>query len=220
MLKRNITFTNPFTEQEVTEEHYFHLSKADMAEIQLVENKTKYTNKDGKELEGWEAKLTRIIESQDGKAILAEFKDLIQRSYGRKVGDRFIKNAEVWDEFASSEAYSQLLFEVCTNAEKAAEFFNGIVPADIAKQAAAELSAQQESPTAAAGLTAVPDEQREPVESFSSQVPGTHAWVEKRKPVIDAATPENPVDINRDDVTLMTPNALQSGLADGRYKLS
>jgi hypothetical protein len=49
MLKKRITFTNPFTDQEVTEEHYFHISKADLVEMEMEEHSARYM-KDGEEL--------------------------------------------------------------------------------------------------------------------------------------------------------------------------
>src|SRR3954469_23361376 len=128
MLKKTITYENPFTEQEVSEEHYFHISKADLVEMEMEEHKATYTDKEGKELTGMQAKLQKIVDSEDGKAIMFEFKDIIRRAYGKKDGDRFLKSKEIWEEFASTEAFSQLIFEVCTDATAASEFINGIVP--------------------------------------------------------------------------------------------
>lgn len=229
MLKRDITYTNPFTEEEVTEEHYFHISKADLVEMEMEEHKAKYKAKDGTELTGMQAKLQRIIEAQDGRAIIAELKDMILRSYGRRDGDRFIKNAKEREDFASSEAFSQFLFELCTDADKAAEFTSNIVPSNLEQEAArisaeAQLaqggSAEELHDTAIAAVERAGDALGAPREPAAEEVPGTDEWAAKRKPVIAAATPDNPVDINRDDVTLMIPDDLQIGLADGRYKLS
>ena len=103
MLKKTITYTNPFTEKEVTEEHYFHISKADLVEMEMEEHGAKYM-KDGNELTGMQAKLQKIIDSEDGKAIMTEFKDIIRRSYGKKDGDRFLKSKDIWEDFAATEA--------------------------------------------------------------------------------------------------------------------
>ena len=81
MLKKTITYTNPFTEQEVTEEHYFHISKADLVEMEMEENKAAYTDKEGNRLTGMQAKLQQIVDSEDGKAIMAEFKDRLRALY-------------------------------------------------------------------------------------------------------------------------------------------
>ena len=42
-------------------------------------------------------------------------------------GVHFIKNEEVWQEFASTNAYNDLYMELITDSAKASEFFNGIM---------------------------------------------------------------------------------------------
>lgn len=125
MLKKRITYED-FNGEEVTEELYFNLSKAELVELEL--------SRPG----GMQEHLQKIVESEDGKAIITEFKELILMSYGQRSedGKRFIKNQELRDEFASTEAYSQLFFELCTDAEKAAEFVNGIIPTGLADEVA------------------------------------------------------------------------------------
>lgn len=117
MLKKLITFED-FNGDTVTEEHFFHLSKADLIELEMGQKG------------GLSAMLEQIIQEEDSAAIIREFKRLILASYGRKSpdGKRFIKNQEMRDEFLSTEAYSTLFLELCTNAGAAAEFVNGIVP--------------------------------------------------------------------------------------------
>jgi hypothetical protein len=124
VLKKTITYINPFTEQEVTEDHYFHISKADLIEMEMV--------KKG----GMEKYLKEIIKSEDGKAIIAEFKKLLKLAYGKRDGDTLIKSERNWEEFYSSEAYSQLFTELCTDADAAAVFINGIVPHTLSEEAA------------------------------------------------------------------------------------
>ena len=65
------------------------------------------------------------------KGLIDLFKDLILRSYGEKSADgrRFIKSKELSTAFSQTEAYSELFMELVTDAEKAAEFVNGITPA-------------------------------------------------------------------------------------------
>jgi hypothetical protein len=141
LLKKTITYTNPFTDEEVTEDHYFHISKADLVEMEMEEHKAEYTSKNGEKLTGLQAKLQKIVDSEDGKAIIAEFKDIIRRAYGKKDGDRFLKSKEIWEEFSSTEAYSQLIFEVCTDAKVSGEFINGIIPNNL-EQIAKEIREQ------------------------------------------------------------------------------
>ena len=74
--------------------------------------------------------INRIVAAKDGKQIIAVFKDVILRAYGEKSpdGKRFIKNQELRDAFAQTEAYSDLFMELATDAEAAARFINGIIP--------------------------------------------------------------------------------------------
>lgn len=206
MLKRTITYISPFTDEEVSEEHYFHISKADMAAMELEEHKTTYTTvRDGEEVEvtGFEAKLQRIIDSQDGKAIMEELEDLIHRSYGVREGDRFVKNDAVWNEFRSSEAYSQLFYEMCTDAEKAAQFTTGILPSDIEQEAARAIAAQ--AITNGAGTPERP----------------TLTAVETEAVGVDRGDGEQPPRIlTLQEIEDMDPVELKAGIANGRYKLS
>jgi hypothetical protein len=113
---------------ERTEDFYFHLNKA---EIMRMEMST---------AGGLAERIQRIVAAQDLPAIIAVFEDLIQKSYGVKTPDGrgFVKRPEDLEAFMATEAYSQLFMELATNADAAAAFVNGIVPADMAKQAAIE----------------------------------------------------------------------------------
>lgn len=125
MLKKTITYTD-FNDEEVSEDHYFHLSKAELVEIELSHKG------------GLSESLKKIIESEDGKAIIAEFKNIILGSYGKRSDDgkRFVKTQELREEFESSEAYSTLFMELVTNTDSAVEFVNGIIPKGMAEEAA------------------------------------------------------------------------------------
>ena len=123
MLKKTITYTD-YNGVERTEDFYFNLSKAEIAEMEL-------------EIPGgMAANLKQITEAKDTPSLIKIFKNLILRSYGVKSsdGERFIKNQQVREEFEQSEAYSELFMELATNADSAAEFVNGIIPADLANK--------------------------------------------------------------------------------------
>lgn len=125
VLKKTITYTN-FNDEEVSEDFFFHLSKAELVELEM--------SHEG----GLHDALQKIIDAEDGKAIVAEFKKIILNAYGRKSSDgrRFIKNQELREEFESSEAYSTLFMELVTDTEAAVEFINGIIPKGLAEEAA------------------------------------------------------------------------------------
>lgn len=117
MLKKSITYTD-FNDNEVTEDFYFHMSKADLIEMEMSHNG------------GYEKWLKEIVNANDGGTIISEFKKLILSAYGKKSpdGSRFVKTQELRDEFEASEAYSTLFVELITDAGVAAEFVNGVVP--------------------------------------------------------------------------------------------
>ena len=126
MIKKSITYTD-FNGVERTEDFYFNLTKAEILEMEMGTTG------------GLAEMITNIVAAQDQPAIIKIFKDLVLRSYGKKSPDgrRFMKSDEIRDDFAQTEAYSQLFMELATDADAAAKFVNGIVPADVAKQAAA-----------------------------------------------------------------------------------
>ena len=122
MLKKTIKYTD-YNGVERTEDFYFNLNKAEIMEMQLTT------------VGGLDAYLKKIISAQDMPTLMRIFKDLVLKSYGVKSDDgrRFIKNDQLREEFEQTEAYSILYMELSTDAEAAAAFVNGIIPADVAK---------------------------------------------------------------------------------------
>ena len=125
MLKKTITYED-FNGEKVSEDFFFHLSKAELVELELSHQG------------GLSESLQKIIADEDGKSIIAEFKNIILSAYGKRSedGKRFVKNATVREEFESSEAYSALFMELVTNADAAVEFINGIIPTNLGEEAA------------------------------------------------------------------------------------
>lgn len=121
MLKKTITYED-YNGVTRTEDFYFNLSRAELAEMELSING------------GLTEMMNRIIAAQDTPTIVKIFKDLVLKAYGEKSldGKKFVKIDEngrrLADDFAQTEAYSILFMELATNADAAAEFFNGIVP--------------------------------------------------------------------------------------------
>lgn len=198
MLKKTITYENPFTEQEITEVHFFHISKADMITLEMSEHKLKYTGKDGKEYTGWMAKLQRIVDSEDGKGIMQELSDIIRRAYGRKDGDFFRKSPQILSDFEGSGAFGQLLFELCTNADIAGDFVNQVFPKNLEAVAAEVQAAIEER-----------EKEENADASDKSLTPPTPIRTETEVKVLTQA-----------EARELTPEELQAGLTDGRYKLS
>lgn len=125
MIKKTITYTD-YNGVERTENFYFNLSKAEVMEMQLST------------AGGMAETIQKIVDAKDTPAIVRIFKELVLKAYGVKSDDgrRFIKSKELSDEFAQTEAYSQIFMELATDADAAAKFVNGIVPNDVAQKAA------------------------------------------------------------------------------------
>ena len=126
MIKKTIEYTD-YNGVERKEDFFFNLTKAEVMEMEMST------------AGGLAEMIQRIVAAQDQVAIIKVFKDLILKAYGVKSpdGKRFMKSQEIATSFAETEAYSILFMELATDADKASAFINGIVPADMAKQAAA-----------------------------------------------------------------------------------
>lgn len=122
MLKKTMTFTD-YNGVERTEDFYFNLTKAELMEMELSTTG------------GLAEMIQKVVATQDGPAIIQIFKDIVLRAYGEKSADgkRFVKvdkdGYRLANDFAQTEAYSNLFMELATDADAAAKFINGIVPA-------------------------------------------------------------------------------------------
>ena len=121
MLKKTISYED-FNGVKRTEDFYFHLTKADV---------TKWVTMDGDYT--LDKVIERMMNENNGKELIELFEDLIYRSYGKKSldGKVFDRSKEVRDEFVNSAAYSELFMEIVSDANKAAEFINGILPKEM-----------------------------------------------------------------------------------------
>lgn len=117
MLKKTITYTD-FDGKEWTEDFYFHLSKAHLMDME--------TSVEG----GYSEMLKKISKAPNGAEVISMLKKFILSSYGVKSedGKHFYQSPEISKEFESTEAYSELLTELCTNADAAISFITGIFP--------------------------------------------------------------------------------------------
>ena len=122
MLKKTITYTD-YNGVERTEDFFFNLSKAEIMEMEMSTTG------------GLAELIQKVVQTQDAPSIIKIFKDLVLKAYGEKSpdGKRFIKSPELAEAFSQTEAYSNLFMELATDANAAAKFVNGIIPADAAK---------------------------------------------------------------------------------------
>lgn len=120
MYKKTVTYTD-YNGNQRTEDFFFNLNKAELTEMEMASEG------------GMQAKLQKLMDANDNGGVLALFKDLILRSYGVKSEDgrRFIKNAQVTEEFTQTEAFSELFISLASNEEEATKFIQGILPQDL-----------------------------------------------------------------------------------------
>ena len=117
MLKKTIKYTD-YNGVERTEDFYFNITKAEAIEMEMTTTG------------GMSAMIEKIISTQDTPALFKLFKDIILKAYGEKSpdGKTFMKSEEISNAFSRTEAYSELLTELVSDAEKASEFVNAIIP--------------------------------------------------------------------------------------------
>lgn len=124
MLTRTIKYED-WNGVEREEDFYFNLSEAELMEMEL--------GTEG----GFTNMMNNIIKRKNAPKLMETFKKLILKSYGEKSADgrRFIKSEELSNEFMQTPAYDQLFMELCTNADAASTFVNGVVPKKLSEKA-------------------------------------------------------------------------------------
>lgn len=117
MLKKAITYVN-WNDEKVTEEFYFNLSKAELAEMEM-------THKGG-----LEAHLKEIVEAENAKEVLGFLKLIVHKAVGKRSEDgrKFIKNDDIRSDLFDTGAYDELFMELMTDENEAARFIVGIIP--------------------------------------------------------------------------------------------
>lgn len=117
MLKKTVTYID-YNGVERTEDYYFNLTKAELAEMELSTTG------------GFAEMIKKIIAAKDLPSIIRVFKQLVLESYGIKSDDgrRFIKSEEIRTAFSQTEAYSTIFMELASDDQAAADFVNGIMP--------------------------------------------------------------------------------------------
>lgn len=126
MLKKTITYTD-YNNLERTEDFYFNLTEAEIMEMEMSTTG------------GLAESIQSVVAAQDAKAIIKIFKDLVLKAYGKKSpdGKYFEKDEKIAKEFEHSPAYSIIFMELATDADAAAKFVNGIVPAKMSQKVTA-----------------------------------------------------------------------------------
>lgn len=117
------TYTD-YNDVERTEAVRFNLTKAEILEMELGT------------VGGFAETVQAIIDAKNQPELVALFKKLILKAYGVKSADgrHFEKSEELSRAFSHSPIYSNLFMRFATDAKAAADFVNGIIPADLSKQ--------------------------------------------------------------------------------------
>lgn len=132
MFERKFTFEG-FDGKTYEDTWGFYLSKADLLEIQLGT------------FVGLDQLMKRLIETQNGKEIMAIVREIIMKAVGHTSPDgrKFLRNDELRDEFRQTDAYSQLFTEMVTDPEKVLEFIFSAVPKEIGDKMREERAKEQ-----------------------------------------------------------------------------
>lgn len=121
MIKKTLTYED-FDGNEVTEDHYFHLSKSDLLEMEM-----KYEG-------GILGQLKRIMSAENNLEMLGIFKDIIAASYGQRDGQdakTFFKSETLSKRFIQSLAFDALFMDLMSNTGSTSAFITGLVPKDL-----------------------------------------------------------------------------------------
>lgn len=127
MIKKTLNYVD-FEGNDISEDYYFNLSKMELMELEA--------SHEG----GFGGYIDAITKAENTLAALNVLKEIVYMAVGKKSDDgkRFIKSAEIIDDFKYSPAADELFMELLQNAEGTANFINGILPPDLAKEVAKE----------------------------------------------------------------------------------
>lgn len=135
MIKKTITYTD-FDGNKRTEDAYFNMTKSELLEFSFTVPDTMSDAVTDPEHVDVEEAGKKLIEKIGNIGILNFVKDLVFKAYGVKSEDgrRFIKNEQLSIEFTQTLAYDEFLMELFSDAAKANEFINAVIPAEVVKQ--------------------------------------------------------------------------------------
>ncbi len=131
MVSETIKYTN-FNGDEVEERHLFNFSEVEIMDLEF-DKKPSLTER-----------IQRIAQTQDKSDLYRMLKFFVLESYGEKSldGTRFVKRDEAGnrlsDKFQETQAFSEFMFRLVTDADLSAEFINRVIPKNILEKAAKE----------------------------------------------------------------------------------
>lgn len=123
MLKKEITYTD-YNGVKRTGTFYFNLSRPELLRMEMT---TEFS---------LEEKLKAMVKEKNKVKLYEYFEWLVLKSYGEKSEDgiHFHKSEELSKAFSETEAYTELLMELCSGEDKVLDFVNGIMPTPVPKE--------------------------------------------------------------------------------------
>lgn len=114
MFKKTIKYED-FNGVQQEKDFYFHLSKTELLEMAAGD---------------MQDHISRIIITQNPKEVLHEMRNIVLMAVGRRSedGSEFIKDGQSKSALVNSGAYDELLMELATQADSAAEFIRNLLP--------------------------------------------------------------------------------------------
>lgn len=123
MLKKEITYTD-YNGTKRTEDFYFNLSRPELLRMEMTTESS------------LEEKLKAMVKEKNKVKLYEYFEWLVLKSYGEKSedGKHFHKSEALSKAFSETEAYAELLMELCSGEDKVLDFVNGIMPTPVPKE--------------------------------------------------------------------------------------
>jgi hypothetical protein len=122
MISKTVTYNNLLTGEPVTEELWFHLRKDEIIRIM------------GRAKKDWDDYIKEMMSREDVDEIFDFAESILKMAYGERSEDgrTFRKDKKLQEDFANSEAYSELFIDMITDAVSAdgketSKFFSALV---------------------------------------------------------------------------------------------
>lgn len=163
MLKQEIKFTDLDGNEQV-ETVYFNMTKSELSKMELREATIKGEEVTG----GFRERILKVTEGGNGGEIIDMIETVIRESVGTRSedGKKFYKTEQAAADFMASMAYDELFMQLVTDADKASQFMNAIVPKDIsdsmtveAQKAKTAYNASQKKESGGQTVTVTNDQQ-------------------------------------------------------------
>ena len=120
MLKKTIKYID-YDGEEREEDFYFNMRKDEILELNFNAN-LKLSDQ-----------IDSIIKAKDVKEVYALFKKIVLMAYGEKSADgkHFRKSPQISADFESTQAFSELIVELVSDEQKAADFIKMVLPKNL-----------------------------------------------------------------------------------------